>query len=195
MKGIGTAGAIWATVGVLALLGFAIYRLAPIALDAHDAGMSSVEYLMALAFCVFMAYSEGYRGFQKSFSPRTAARIRYLRDRPSTLHSVLGPVFAMGFFHANRRTKIVAYCLSTGLLMLVLTVRLLHQPWRGIIDAGVVLGLTWGMVSLIGSLYSVFSAGGQEREAVLTRAAVPGTWETGVKSCPDTWDPKRKDKT
>jgi hypothetical protein len=23
------------------------------------------------------------------------------------------------------------------------------QPWRGIIDAGVVLGLTWGMVSIV----------------------------------------------
>ncbi len=174
MKGIGAAGAIWATVGVIGLLGFAIYRLTPIAWDAYETGLSSVQYLLAIAFCGFMAYSEGYRGFQKSFSPRTAARIRYLRDHPSPLHALLGPVFAMGFIHADRRTKIVAYCLSIGILMLVVAVRLLHQPWRGIIDAGVVLGLSWGVLSLIGSLYAVFTAGGQEREAVRRRAAVPG---------------------
>jgi hypothetical protein len=28
-------------------------------------------------------------------------------------------------------------------------VRLLAQPWRGIIDGGVVVGLAWGLVSLV----------------------------------------------
>jgi hypothetical protein len=28
-------------------------------------------------------------------------------------------------------------------------VRLLPQPWRGIVDAGVVVGLTWGTISLV----------------------------------------------
>jgi len=28
-------------------------------------------------------------------------------------------------------------------------VRLVPQPWRGIVDAGVVIGLAWGAVSLL----------------------------------------------
>jgi hypothetical protein len=54
----------------------------------------------------------------------------------------------MGYFHADRRTRIVAHALTFGIVVLVLLVRLLPQPWRGIIDTGVVVGLTWGLVSL-----------------------------------------------
>ena len=32
---------------------------------------------------------------------------------------------------------------------IVVFVRMLAQPWRGIIDAGVVLGLAWGVVSIV----------------------------------------------
>jgi len=55
----------------------------------------------------------------------------------------------MGYFHATKRTKIVAYSLTIGITLLVILVRLIPQPWRGIIDAGVVVGLTWGVLSLI----------------------------------------------
>ncbi len=57
----------------------------------------------------------------------------------------------MGFFHANRRTKITAYVLTFGIVILVLLVHQLEQPWRGIVDAGVVIGLSWGLVSLVWS--------------------------------------------
>jgi hypothetical protein len=65
---------------------------------------------------------------------------------------MLGPLFVMGFFYANRRTRIVAYALTTMIVLLVVLVQRLQQPWRGIVDAGVVLGLTWGIVSLVVSL-------------------------------------------
>ena len=54
----------------------------------------------------------------------------------------------MGFFHANKKTRIIAYSLTLGIVMLVLAVTFLcPDPWRGIIDCGVVLGLTWGLIS------------------------------------------------
>jgi len=106
-----------------------------------------VQWAITAAVVVFMAYSEGYRGFQTRFSPRTAARIRYLHDRPNVVRSLLGPVFAMGFFHATKRTKIIAYGLTFAIIILVVLVHLLDQPWRGIIDAGVVVGLGWGVLT------------------------------------------------
>jgi len=145
---VGYMGAAWGAVGVTALLTFAIYRLAPKALAAYEGGLSTSQWVIAGMFCVFMAYSEGYRGFQDRFSPRTAARIRYLRDRPKLLHTILAPLFAMGYFHATRRTKVTAYVLLGGIVVLVSLVHLLEQPWRGIIDAGVVLGLAWGVATL-----------------------------------------------
>ena len=34
------------------------------------------------------------------------------------------------------------------IVSLVIAVRWLEQPWRGIVDAGVVVGLSWGLVSM-----------------------------------------------
>jgi len=154
---IGILGAMWGALGVFGLLLFAIYRLAPKALEAYDGGLSTGQWLIAVVVCVFMAYAEGYRGFQTRFSPRTAARIRYLRDRPRIVHTLLAPLFAMGYFHATKRTKIVAYSLLLGIVTLVLLVHQLGQPWRGIVDAGVVIGLGWGVLSLAASLYSALT--------------------------------------
>ena len=157
MNWTGRLGATWGAVGVTAILLFAIVRIAPRAFAAYETGLDTTQWIATVIFAAFMAYSEGYRGFQRRFSPRTAARVRYLRDRPDLLRSILAPLFAMGFFHANRRTRIIAYGLSFGIVLLVLLVRLLEQPWRGIIAAGVVLGLTWGIVSLAVSIVTALT--------------------------------------
>lgn len=152
MNLIGKAGALWGAAGVLGLLVFAVVRLAPKVSVAFDHGLDSTQWIVLVTWALFMAYTEGYRGFQLRFSPRTAARARYLRDKPNLLRSLLAPLFAMGFFHANRRTKIVAFGLTTMIVVLVVAIQQLDQPWRGIIDAGVVLGLSWGIASLVASL-------------------------------------------
>jgi len=150
-------GAAWGAVGITAVLVLAIVRIGPRALAAYETHLDTTQWIVAVVFAVFMAYSEGYRGFQLRFSPRTAARVRYLRDRPDLLRSLLAPFFAMGFFHANRRTRAVAYGFSLGIVVLVLLVRMLEQPWRGIVAMGVVLGLTWGIVSLAASIVTALT--------------------------------------
>ena len=152
MNLIGRAGAVWGAAGVIGILVFAIVRLAPKVVVAFDHGLDTTQWIVLGLFALFMAYTEGYRGFQLKFSPRTAARVRYLRDRPQLIRTLFAPFFAMGFFHARRRTKIVAYGLTTMVVILVVAIQKLEQPWRGIIDAGVVLGLSWGIVSLAASL-------------------------------------------
>jgi hypothetical protein len=162
MQWIGTIGMVWGGVGVFGLLGFAIYRLAPRAVAAYEMGLTPGQWAITVGFCVFMAYSEGYRGFQQKFSPRTAARIRYLRDHPSLVRSLLGPLFSIGLFHATRRTKLLAWILTVGIVLLVLLVHRLDQPWRGIIDAGVVLGLSWGVLSLAWCIFRVLGRRGAD---------------------------------
>jgi hypothetical protein len=39
--------------------------------------------------------------------------------------------------------------MTVGMVILILLVRLLNQPWRGIVDAGIVIALSWGFVSLL----------------------------------------------
>ncbi|MBP82699.1 MAG: hypothetical protein CMO61_02500 [Verrucomicrobiales bacterium] len=96
-----------------------------------------------------MLFAEGYRGFQKKFSPRTAARVRYLKQNPTWIRVVLAPFFCMGYFYASKKTKIVAYALTFGVIILIALVKFLEQPWRGIVDFGVVLGLSYGLISFL----------------------------------------------
>ncbi|MBW2734087.1 MAG: hypothetical protein JRH20_16995 [Deltaproteobacteria bacterium] len=95
-----------------------------------------------------MAYGKGYRGFQKGFSPRVAARAAYLRRHPTLLRTLLAPFFCMGFFHIVRRQQIVIIALTVMIVIFVIVARQLPQPWRGMVDMGVVIGLTWGVISL-----------------------------------------------
>lgn len=112
-------------------------------------GLTTLQWVVLVIWVLFMLVAEGYRGFQKKFSPRTAARIKHLRDHPKALHVILAPLFCMGYFHALRKTRIIAFALTFGIVLLVIMVKFVPQPWRGIIDAGVVLGLTYGIISLL----------------------------------------------
>ncbi len=150
---MGFIGALWGFSGVVALLGFAIYRLTPRAMEALEFSLSTGQWIFLFVFTLFMLVAEGYRGFQKKFSPRTAARVKYLRDHPRVFHVLLAPFFCMGYFHAKRKTQITAICLTLGIVLLVILVGRLPQPWRGLVDFGVVLGLTYGVVS-----FAIFTA-------------------------------------
>ncbi len=145
---LGVIAALWGFTGICLLFSSAIYRLSAMALEMPLDSFAWYHWLALVLCLLFMGFAEGYRGFQQNFSPRVAARIRYLKQHVTLPRALLAPVFCMGFFHAQRRRQIVTFCLTGGIIGLVLLVRLLEQPWRGIIDAGVVLGLTWGIVSL-----------------------------------------------
>jgi hypothetical protein len=153
-------GAFWGVAGVTLLLGSAIYRLTPLALDAFSYDWSWYHWFSFGLMLFFMAYAEGYRAFQHGFSPRVAARARYLRDHPNMLHAILAPFFCMAYFHAPKRRQITSISVTVGIIVLVILVRLLDQPWRGMIDGSVVVGLTWGLLSLLVYSYQAFT---QER--------------------------------
>lgn len=153
---IGLIGALWAVSGFTLLLLFAIIRLGTISLDSLNNDFQWYHWLALLFSAVFMAYSEGYKGFQLKFSPRFAARCYHLRTKPTVLHVVLAPLFCMSFFHTSRARKIVTYMLTFMILCFVQLADLLPQPWRGILDFGVVTGLIWGLLSLYYCLLRAF---------------------------------------
>ena len=64
---LGYLGAFWGLAGIAALLGFSIWRLAAVAADAWSYEFYIYHWIVLAAHVVFMAWSEGYRGFQQSF--------------------------------------------------------------------------------------------------------------------------------
>lgn len=144
---LGWAG-LWGIAGVVALLGQAIWRLAPLALDSIARGWTPVETAVAVVWIAIAAYAEGYRGFQRQFSPRVVARACHLTAHPRPLFVAIAPLYCMGLVHATRRRLVTSWTLTASITALVLLVRYLGR-WRGIVDAGVVIGLGWGVVAIL----------------------------------------------
>lgn len=142
---------LWGVVGVIALLAEAVVRLFPPALAPLVEGTLTLpEGLAYLGTVIFFGFVEGYRGFQKAFSPRAAARAVWLdrKDAPLWL-KLTAPLFCMALVHSTPRRLITNWLLVLGIVGLILLVRMLPQPFRAMVDGGVVVGLTWGGLSLL----------------------------------------------
>ncbi len=148
----GVAAAVWGAAGFLALLGWAVWRLGHRALEALATPLTLRHGLVFTALAAFMLYSEGYRGFQKRFAPRFAARSRHLRVAARRRDLWLAPLFCAGYYHAPPARMAAVWGLTAAIAGLVSLVRLLPQPWRGLVDGAVVLGLGWGTGALIAHL-------------------------------------------
>lgn len=146
-RALGMLGACWGVLGLFATLVEAIVRLTPLALEPLESGMSPGALTCYVGFSAVNAYTEGYRGFQRAFSPRVAVRVTLLAREPTLLRVVLAPLFLMALVDATRRRLFAGWMLVGGIVALVLVVRGLPQPWRGVIDAGVVVGLVWGTIA------------------------------------------------
>jgi len=146
---VGVFGAVWGVVGVVAILLDAIARLAPRALALRSADLSLIEIASLLAVVVFFGFVEGYRGFQRSFSPRVVARAFALRDGAHPILCLFAPLFTMALIAATPRRLVGSWALVTMIVGFVVAIRLLPDPWRGIVDAGVVVGLSWGALSIV----------------------------------------------
>ena len=131
------------------MLGFAIRRMAVQVTEGFSQPLHAAHYLVMVPWVAFMMYSEGYKGFQKGYSPRVASRAHFLRDHSTLMRALLAPIFCMGFFHSTRKRKIVISCLLVGVTILVLIFQNIPQPWRGVLDLGVVLGLSWGVLTTL----------------------------------------------
>ncbi len=154
----GLIGAVWGFLGVVLLIVLPVFRLASFALEIFSFQLRWYHWLCLAAMLIFMMYSEGYKGFQLAFAPRVAARIKYLYHHPTALRVILAPLFCMGYFDIIKRRQIAIFILTIGIVILILLVRLLDQPWKGIVDAGVVAGLSWGLTSLLIFTFQAFTS-------------------------------------
>lgn len=152
--------ATWGVLATTALLISAIVRLTPLALEPlRSHAMTDLQWALYVGWGLFNGYVEGYRGFQKGYVPRVVARAFWLGQHPRPLLVLLAPFFCSGLFHATRKRLIISWCLLVGIVGIVQVVRLLEQPWRGIVDAGVVVGLGYGTAALVVMFVAVLLGG------------------------------------
>ncbi len=111
--------------------------------------MTTFQQVLYVSWAVFNLYAEGYRGFQLRFSPRVVSRAFHLADHPRPLHVIFALPYCMSLFHSTKRQLIVSWVLVIAIVALVILVRSFPQPWRGIVDGGVVIGLAWGTIAIV----------------------------------------------
>ena len=147
-----TLASLWAAGGVVMVLAKSIKRILPIALEPFGSGasLSSFQLVSYIAMCLWFAYVEGYKGFQLKFSPLVVARAQTLKpfNGSPIHHTLFAPFYAMGLFHATKKRKIVSWSVTIGVAVIVAAVKRLPYPWRNIVDAGVIVGLSWGSLSI-----------------------------------------------
>ncbi len=153
LKGI--LAVIWALLGLLALLSFACWRLSAYTIESFSMPLNWMHWLVFVGWTIFMAHGEGYKGFQLKFSPRFAARCKYLHSNATWVQTLLAPLFCMAYFHAPKNRMVATWGLTLMIIVFIFAFRLIPQPWKGLLDFGVVLGLAWGIVS---TLYYCFKA-------------------------------------
>lgn len=145
-------GYYWGIGGVLLILLSAITRLSTRVIEMFDVPLSLFQWLLLLMFACYMAYAEGYKGFHLNFAPRVISRAQFFLAEDNFnkfIYTLFAPLLCMGYIYSTKKRKLVSILLTSAIIILVLLVRLLPQPWRGIIDAGVVLGLLLGVSSII----------------------------------------------
>ncbi|CAM9460000.1 unnamed protein product [Chrysoparadoxa australica] len=148
---IGLASA-WGVLSVLAILANAIRRLAPIAAQPLSAGsnaLTTLQWVSYVGFVAIMVYAEGYKAFQRKFSPMVVKRALTLDESPGVLKVLLAGPYSMGLFHATKKRKIVSWSLTFTVVILIACIKKLPYPWRSVVDAGAVAGLSWGAVSIL----------------------------------------------
>jgi hypothetical protein len=139
----------WGVFQVLSILANALKRLVPIAIQpVVQRDLSPAQVAICVGWCGYMAYAEGYQAFQKKFSPLVVKRAFGLSNNPSILKVLLAGPYCMGLFGATKKRMIVSWSVTTGVVAVVQAVKKLPYPWRSIVDAGVVMGLTYGALSM-----------------------------------------------
>jgi len=156
-KSMAIFGSVWGSLGVIYILAKAIFRVMPIALEPFKASTSLVftpiQWSLYAASCLFFAYAEGYKGFHLKFSPLVVKRSFTLvlgtKQGNNPINYILAPLFSMGLFAATKKRMIVSWSISIGVAIIVALVKKLSPVPRCILDAGVVVGLSLGSLSIL----------------------------------------------
>ncbi len=141
---------LWGVVQVVSVMVNAVKRLIPIALRPFKQNdLQPFHWLLYFVWCMVMGYTEGYKAFQLKFAPMVVSRAFDLINKPSFLNYLLAGPYSMGMFNASRKRMVVSWLVMGGVFSLVKIVKFLPYPYRSIIDGGVVIGLSYGTLSII----------------------------------------------
>ena len=135
--------------GVIAIFSSAIYRLYPHVREGFSFEFSTLNWIVLMAYLIVMIVGKGYFALHRGFVPRVINRSELLIENGNLFDKLLAPLYCMGFFKAPRKRMIISYVMISLIVSFIVSASKITQPWRGIIDLGVIIGLSLGIFSLL----------------------------------------------
>jgi hypothetical protein len=141
---------VWGIGGVLLSFVHAIVTLTPRAWAPIASGsLTTPQIVIYVGWVIVNAYGEGYRALHRKFCPRVVARAYHLAQHPTPLPALLAPFYCFSLFHASRRGLLKGWLLIAMIATFIVLLHFTPQPWRGIVDGGVIVALAWGALALL----------------------------------------------
>ena len=135
--------------GVIAIFSSAIYRLFPHVQKSMSYDFSALNWIILTIYLIVMIVGKGYFALHRGFVPRVINRSELLAKDGKLVDRLLAPLYCMGFFKAPKKRMIISYVMIFFIVLFIVSASKIVQPWRGIIDLGVVVGLSLGILSLL----------------------------------------------
>jgi len=146
---MGRLASAWAIAGVSGLFGMAVARLGSRGLEGVAPGLSTLEWIVLGALVVLFVVGEGWAALQRKWVPRVVERARALRETDVVRHRLLAPLYGMSLIGGGAGNRRRAWAGVAAVVLAVVLVRLLPDPWRAMIDLAVASALCWGLGALL----------------------------------------------
>jgi hypothetical protein len=141
---------VWGIGGVFVSFLDAVHTLTPKAWAPIASGsLTGPQIAIYVLWVIVNGYGEGYRALHCKFCPRVVARAHHLAQHPTLLAALLAPAYCFSLFHASRRGLFKAWAMIAMIASFIVLLHFTPQPWRGIIDGGVIVALAWGALVLM----------------------------------------------
>ena len=135
--------------GVIAIFSSAIFRLYPHVREVFSFELTTINWIVLIAYLAVMIIGKGFFALHRGFVPRVMNRAELLAENGKLIDRLLAPLYCMGFFKAPKKRLIISYAMLLLIITFIVSASKISQPWRGIIDLGVVVGLSIGILSLL----------------------------------------------
>lgn len=150
---------VWAAGGVVFLFGEAAWRLGARGITAVRGGLTAFEWIALAVITGVFVYGEGVRALQRRWVPWVLDRVDRLRSEPFLPWGAAGPLYAMSLVGRSTASVLRAWTGVAAIVLAVLIVSRLPDPWRGIVDVGVAAALVWGAITLLHGAIRTIRAG------------------------------------
>ena len=152
----------WALLGVSFVFLKSAMQLGVRGVVTMLSGMTTGEWMAFIVITALFVYGEGVRALQMKYMPYVLRRIAQLPGE-SAVNQILAPLYAFSLIGAERRVLVKAWAGTAAIVAAVIIVRQFSEPWRGIVDFGVAMALTWGLIALLAGAWKAGARASAQR--------------------------------